>query len=58
MWELRRLTTLWTFTACYRDSFIFLYFTNCRGKWVILTATLGVVAKREIPSGVINLPVP
>jgi hypothetical protein len=21
MWELRRLTTLWAFTACYRDSF-------------------------------------
>jgi hypothetical protein len=21
MWEPRRLTTLWTFTACYRDSF-------------------------------------
>jgi hypothetical protein len=23
MWEPRRLTTLWAFTACYRDSFIF-----------------------------------
>jgi hypothetical protein len=23
MWELRRLTTLWFFTACYRDSFSF-----------------------------------
>jgi hypothetical protein len=22
MWETRRLTTIWTFTACYRDSFI------------------------------------
>jgi hypothetical protein len=22
MWEPRRLTTLWAFTACYRDSFI------------------------------------
>jgi hypothetical protein len=25
MWEPRRLTTLWAFTACYRDSFTFLY---------------------------------
>jgi hypothetical protein len=24
-WEPQRLTTLWTFMACYRDSFIFLY---------------------------------
>jgi hypothetical protein len=23
MWEPRRLTTLWDFTACYKDSFIF-----------------------------------
>jgi hypothetical protein len=25
MWEPRRLTTLWTFTACYRDSFTFVF---------------------------------
>jgi hypothetical protein len=25
MWEPRRLTTLWAFTACYRDSFTFFY---------------------------------
>jgi hypothetical protein len=25
MWEPRRLTTVWTSTACYRDSFAFLY---------------------------------
>jgi hypothetical protein len=25
MWEPRRLTTLWVFTACYRDSFTFLW---------------------------------
>jgi hypothetical protein len=40
MWEPRRLTTLWAFTACYRDSFtffsnpgrgkIFLFFTMSR----------------------------
>jgi hypothetical protein len=23
MWEPRRLTTLWVFTACYRDSFLY-----------------------------------
>jgi hypothetical protein len=23
MWEPRRLTTLWTFTACYRNSYTF-----------------------------------
>jgi hypothetical protein len=28
MWELRRLTTLQAFTACYRDSFIFLPYLN------------------------------
>jgi hypothetical protein len=26
MWEPRRLTTLWFFTACYRDSFTFFFF--------------------------------
>jgi hypothetical protein len=25
MWEPQRLTSLWAFTACYRDSFIFFY---------------------------------
>jgi hypothetical protein len=25
MWEPRRLTTLWAFTACYRDNFNFFY---------------------------------
>jgi hypothetical protein len=27
MWQPRRLTTLWAFTACYRDSFTFYLFT-------------------------------
>jgi hypothetical protein len=26
MWEPRRLTTLWDSTACYRDSFTFIFF--------------------------------
>jgi hypothetical protein len=28
MWNPRRLTTLWAFTACYRDSFTFLTQVN------------------------------
>jgi hypothetical protein len=28
MWEPQHLTTLWAFTACYRDSFTFLYNKN------------------------------
>jgi hypothetical protein len=28
MWEPRRLTTLWAFTACYRDSFAFCFYLN------------------------------
>jgi hypothetical protein len=28
MWKPRRLTTLWAFTACYRDSFTFYLFTH------------------------------
>jgi hypothetical protein len=31
MWEPRRLTTLWAFTACYKDSFTSYLFTDfCR----------------------------
>jgi hypothetical protein len=29
MWEPRRLTILWAFTACYRDTFTFYYFLEC-----------------------------
>jgi hypothetical protein len=32
MWVPRRLTTLWAFTACYRDSFTFLLSSGC---WVL-----------------------
>jgi hypothetical protein len=32
MWEPRRLTTLWPFTACYRDSFTF-YIFILKGKY-------------------------
>jgi hypothetical protein len=28
MWEPRCLTNLWAFTACYRDSFIYIFFTH------------------------------
>jgi hypothetical protein len=29
MWEPRRLTTLWAFTACYRDNFTFYLSITC-----------------------------
>jgi hypothetical protein len=29
MWKPRRLTALWAFTACYRDSFTFLWINSC-----------------------------
>jgi hypothetical protein len=28
LWELRRLTTLWASTACYRDSFTFTFYIS------------------------------
>jgi hypothetical protein len=28
MWDPQRLTTLWAFTACYRDSFTYFYLPN------------------------------
>jgi hypothetical protein len=31
MWEPRRLTTLWAFMACYRDSFTFFTYTEDGG---------------------------
>jgi hypothetical protein len=34
MWEPRRLTTLWAFTACYRDSFALSRASIARGKLV------------------------
>jgi hypothetical protein len=32
MWDPRRLTTLWAFTACYRDSLKMAYKTNMAHK--------------------------
>jgi hypothetical protein len=45
MWEPRRLTTLWAFTACYRNSFIFLSLdsptqTEVNGRLLINTARI------------------
>jgi hypothetical protein len=40
MWEHRRLTTLWAFTACYRDSFTFYLFklgTYCKDLPTVFT---------------------
>jgi hypothetical protein len=39
MWEPRRLITLWAFTACYRDSFIYFTFScaeSGRGKLIVI----------------------
>jgi hypothetical protein len=36
MWEPRRLTTLWAFTACYRDTFTFSYLTFCYDLYIHL----------------------
>jgi hypothetical protein len=42
MWAARRLTTLWSSTACYRDSFTFLPYV-----FVSYFATLSVSGKRQ-----------
>jgi hypothetical protein len=36
MWEPRRLPTLWAFTACYRDSFTFLFLPTLGSLLVVL----------------------
>jgi hypothetical protein len=41
MWDPQRLTTLWAFTACYRDSFTLLTFTN-RGSSVSVVTGYGL----------------
>jgi hypothetical protein len=43
-WEPRRLTTLWAFMACYKDSFTFLFIKllSDRGKTCILIEMLEV----------------
>jgi hypothetical protein len=41
MWELRRLATLWAFTACYRDSFIFFfYLITTHNQWLSKTRSI------------------
>jgi hypothetical protein len=48
MWEPQRLTTLWAFTAYYRDSFTFtltaemMIFTTCAGKKGLIYTNLEV----------------
>jgi hypothetical protein len=49
MWEPRRLTTLWAFTACYRDSFTFDLFFRPGG--AVCTAT-------DVPTRHVNKNVP
>jgi hypothetical protein len=38
MWEPRRLTTLWSFSACYRDSFNFFFSTPYSFGYKVLKA--------------------
>jgi hypothetical protein len=44
MWEPRRLSTLWAFMACYRDSFTFLHEHLCSIISYIIILTAEVLA--------------
>jgi hypothetical protein len=37
MWEPRPLTTVWAFTACYKESFIFTFFVLCPSSDILET---------------------
>jgi hypothetical protein len=50
MWEPRRLTTLWAFTACYRDNFNFL------PSWLLSVLPNVKVAYPDIPPEIIYYP--
>jgi hypothetical protein len=50
MWEPRRLTTLWGFTASYRDSFTFTIEVckqNLEEGWIVETSTPKELYKRN-----------
>jgi hypothetical protein len=53
MWEPRRLTTLWAFTACYRDSFTFL--PRPEDAWETGSAAAGKGTDCAIPAPAIEL---
>jgi hypothetical protein len=54
MWEPRRLTTLWAFAACYRDSFTFtfLYYIHIRTDMQVFYAHPIEIAMRNLRRGV------
>jgi hypothetical protein len=39
MWDPQRLTTLWAFTACYKDSFTFFFYLLLRWRYCLLLTT-------------------
>jgi hypothetical protein len=50
MWEPRRLTTLWAFMACYRDSFAFFYLLRCAAiysRWSLPTFRRNLILPLE-----------
>jgi hypothetical protein len=52
MWEPGRLTTLWAFTACYRDSFIFITYSKIivlRRSTAMIRPLLSTVPPPHIP---------
>jgi hypothetical protein len=53
MWEPRPLTTLWAFTACYRDSFTFLLFMCLFCVCVVLCLGRGLATSWSLVQGVL-----
>jgi hypothetical protein len=47
MWDPQRLTTLWAFTACYRDSFTYFYFNGRTNQVLILSRVYGCVTNNN-----------
>jgi hypothetical protein len=45
MWEPRRLTTLWAFMACYRDSFTFFLYEQHDTRWHFSFILLNILSK-------------
>jgi hypothetical protein len=48
MWDPRRLTTLWAFTACYRDRFTFYYNFICCFIWAAGHFTVTLREEQQI----------